>query len=432
MTVTGTGEPWDNPRIPQILAGARGSRRALLATGLSAIAASACARRPGSLGNGPAVGTAQRTPRLTAQGGDLLWNRKPFRALGATSYELQGYFSVKDPPAFTGGGHRWSVQRWGNSTHGRRILALAAQFGVRVMRLAPLGYSPAWIAYWHTDPEAYWAGQDAMMQAVQENGVYVQPDLLWNTFFNLLTGEALQSAMSVLGTKTHAMALQFVQQWMTRYRSHPSVLLWELGPTFNVQTGRATKELQPFSTISEMNTGMAYWYGVMKALDPTHLISTGCGSIPYGSAPGEGYTLREQVKAFVLVNQTCDVAQINAYQDALLKTPNNIGGYLKAMAQAAQSELGKPLIVGEFGEDYLKHPHATFTRAVLVAWAGGAVPLARVWDWMATPNQGATQLGMSVDPTTRPSVAALFKECAAKYSAAGFRLRPASITSASS
>lgn len=393
-------------------AGAVGTRGALprrrflaLAMAAGAGAAAGCARiGPGAGGN----------TVLKVVGTGLRWAGQPFEAAGANVWQLQDYF-CPGAGSFVAGGTTWHPGDPGDPARGVRVLQGAAAYGLHVIRFIAGGWNPAWLHYWQTEPEKWWSAHDQMMAAAQQAGIHLIPSLVWHALpFAVATGE-VHSAVFTPGTAAHALMLKFVQEYVGRYRHHPSVLMWELGNEWNLNTGRGPADTQYFSNTTQLAAAFGNLVGVIKAVDPEHLVTSGCASPPYGTGPGEAFSLNGQAEAFVAVNQHVDVACVHVYPDTDLLTAAKIGTYLATLAEAARNDLRKPLMVGEFGENYTQHPQATFVRNVLASWSAGTFPLALVWSWMAAPSSGTAQLDVSVDPTLRPEIADLFRTYAGKH-----------------
>ena len=396
----------------------------------------AVAQRMDGAAPGPLPAALGRAPRLVVQSGRLVWGGRPFAALGANVWQLQNYFAPGLVQPFTTAGTTWNGSFSGDPARGERILAEAAAYGLRVIRFISMGWNPAWLHYWLTQPQLFWRGHDALMAAAGRYGVYLVPSLVWHAMpFAVATGES-NAAVFTPGTQAHALMLRYVREYVGRYRSHPNVLMWELGNEWNLMVARGPRNKWYFDTVGGLRGAMRAVTAVIKAVDPDHLVESGM-AMP---AVDQGADLAAQQQAFALANQYADVACLHVYpqyesispaQAAIYKAAAaqmhiplpSLGGasvmgmasvpaYLRAMAVTARTVLRKPLIVGEFGQDYVRHPHAGFVRDVLQGWAEGVFPLALVWSWMAAPSSNASGLASSVDPTTRPYVANLFRQFA--------------------
>ena len=368
---------------------------------------------------GVAEGCARRSQspsaaRLSVQKARLYWDGRPFTALGANVWQLQDYF-YSGPRSFTVGGTTWNGSYPGGASHGEQVLQAASAYGLHAIRFIAGGWNPAWVHVWQTRSAAWWQAHDAMMAAAAKAGVYLIPSLIWHPLpFAAVTGESNASVFQH-GTRANRLALDFVRQYVARYRHHSNVLLWELGNEWNLGTARGPVAKQYFHSLAQLQQAMANVTAAIKDVDPYHLVGSGNASPPYGSGPVEGSTLSEQRKAFVAVNQHVDIACLHVYANAGLLAPTRVTAYLSTMAAAAQNDLGKPLMVGEFGEDYLTHPNATFVRNILGSWNAGTFPLALVWSWMAAPSTNASARASSVDPAVHDHIATLFRSYALRH-----------------
>ncbi len=381
-------------------------RRSLLALALTAAAgaASGCTRPRWAGGVGPV---------LTVRDATLRWQGRAVQALGGNIWQLQDYFCPGAPP-FTAGGATWYPVNPGPKSHALDILKTAAAYGLNVMRIIAGGWNPAWLHYWQTNPTAWWQGHDEMMDAAASAGIHLIPSLVWHALpFSVATGETDAQAFTP-GSRGNALMLEFAKQYVGHYRDHPAVLMWEVGNEWNLQTGRGgSKEF--FATVAQLDAFLARMVDTIRSVDPNHLTTSGSASPAVGTGPGAGISLDQQREAFIAINRHVDVACVHVYPDTQLLTAEGVGLYLRTMAEAARSELKKPLIVGEFGESYIQDPRATFVRQVLDTWSAGTFPVALVWSWMAASNSGPGQLSLSIDPTLRPAIADLFKSYATKH-----------------
>ncbi len=383
------------------------SRRKLV----SVAAASALAGVAGGCARGGQVPPAAG---LSVKKASLHWAGRPFTALGANVWQLQDYF-YSGTRSFTIGGTTWNGSYPGGATHGAQVLHEASVYGLHAIRFIAGGWNPAWVRVWQTQAEAWWQAHDSMMAAAVKAGVYLIPSLLWHPLpFAAATGESNASVFQ-RGTRANRLALDFVRQYVSRYKHHPNVLFWELGNEWNLGTARGPVAKQYFHSLAQLQQAMADVTGAIKASDPYHLVGSGNASPPYGSGPVEGSTLSEQRKAFVAVNQHVDIACLHVYANASLLAPTRVAAYLSTMAAAARDDLGKPLMVGEFGEDYITHPKATFVRNILGSWNAGTFPLALVWSWMAAPSTNASARASSVDPVIHAHIARLFRSYASRH-----------------
>ena len=354
------------------------------------------------------------TARLRAVGSTLWRGSQPFVALGANVWRLQGYFAPVDPHALRAHGKTWSAIPPGDAADGARVLARAAAHGLRTIRYITTGWNPAWLAAWARRPSEFWRGHDALFDTAQRCNVTLIPSLAWHALpFAALAGEPVQATFQ-RHTRAHALLLDYVRAYVTRYRDHPAVLMWELGNEWNLATARGRAENRVFESIDHLETAMRIVVDVIKDADPEHLVGSGHAA----PAIDQGRDLERQKEAFARLNLPVDVASLHIYPthhdpaSALGTAPTK--AYLEAMAEVAASELARPLMVGEFGESYDAHPEGAFVREVLDAWMNGTFPLALVWSWMAAASSQADQLASSVDPQRHPQAAALFKEVASR------------------
>ena len=354
------------------------------------------------------------TARLHAVGPTLRRGSEPFTALGANVWRLQGYFAPAGTHALQAHGRTWSATPPGTAREGNRVLARAAAHGLRVIRYITTGWNPVWLRLWAKQPSQFWYGHDALFDAAQRCNVSLIPSLAWHALpFAALAREPIQATFHK-DTQAHALLLQYVRAYVTRYRDHPAVLMWELGNEWNLATARGRPENRVFESIDHLEEAMRELVGLIKDADPRHLVGSGHAA----PALDQGRDLERQKEAFVRLNRPVDVASLHIYSThhdpASALGTASVKEYLLAMAEVAASELTQPLMVGEFGESYDEHPDGVFVREVLDSWTDGVFPLALVWSWMAAASSPGGQLASSVDPDRHPKAAALFKEAASK------------------
>ncbi len=354
------------------------------------------------------------TARLHAVGTMLRRGSEPFTALGANVWRLQDYFAPAGAHALQAHDRAWSDTPPGDLGEGTRVLACAAAHGLRVIRYITTGWNPVWLNLWAKQPSEFWHGHDALFDAAQRCNVSLIPSLAWHALpFAALAGEPIQATFRK-DTQAHALLLQYVRAYVTRYRDHPSVLMWELGNEWNLATARGRMENRVFDSIDHLDEAMRELVGLIKDADPRHLVGSGHAA----PALDQGRDLERQKDAFARLNRPVDVASLHIYSThhdpASALGTASVKEYLQAMAEVAASELAQPLMVREFGESYDEHPDGVFVREVLDAWTDGIFPLALVWSWMAAASSPAGQLASSVDPDRHPGAAALFKEAASR------------------
>ena len=125
----------------------------------------------------------------------------------------------------------------GGATAARAQLDEAKALGVTHARFIASGYWPAEMKTgngWQNAPTAYWAAFDALVDDAEARGVKLVPSLLFHLYlFPDLAQEPVGNLFTP-GTNTRNLAEQYVTEVVSRYKSRPGILFWELGNEANL------------------------------------------------------------------------------------------------------------------------------------------------------------------------------------------------------
>jgi hypothetical protein len=119
-------------------------------------------------------------------------------------------------------------------------LASAKASGVRVFRFFASIWGPGQ-AYWATNPGPFWAEFDAVMAAIERAGLYCIPSIGTNKWarvanrLNPTLNESLRDEVTNTSSVAQSLAKRYFHEIVTRYKSSPAVLFWELGNEMNLQ-----------------------------------------------------------------------------------------------------------------------------------------------------------------------------------------------------
>ena len=169
-------------------------------------------------------------------------------------------------------------------------------------------------------------------------------------------------------------------------------------------------------TTYQMNPFLKEWAQFIRSIDTNHLISTGF-SAPRPAAQhlrlagGTGdWTQDNAAELETYLREThpapIDLISVHFYQrHDNLRLGNTDEGSVTALAAFMQvaSRIGKPLYVGETGDDYPNRPDAPFLNRVLDEAVRLQIPLTLVWDWMSHDEKH------EVSPERTPEVVSLMR-----------------------
>lgn len=156
---------------------------------------------------------------------------------------------------------------------------------------------------------------------------------------------------------------QWVSEVVTRYRSSPTVAMWQLMNEAEAKSSRNGS--CPSTAASSLKSFASDVASVVKGLDPNHLLSLGSiGTGQCGMSTGE-YKVVHSVSGIDL----CEYHDYSA--DSM---PGDRWNGLSARLQQCR-ELGKPLFVGESG--------------IATSWVGSLAARANKWDSKITTQMNA-------------------------------------------
>jgi mannan endo-1,4-beta-mannosidase len=161
----------------------------------------------------------------------------------------------------------------------------------------------------------------------------------WN-FHGQITKDATWFTSGYSGTTLVNEAVpyrQYVQSVVTRYAGDTTILMWELGNEFDVEAGTGP-QAGDVTIMSNFVTDMA---GLVKGIDPNHLLSVGVAGNGNAGTIGSDY---QTVHAIAGVDM-CSFHDYEGATNAGAFEANN--GLNTRIPQAAA--IGKPLYIGESG-----------------------------------------------------------------------------------
>ena len=380
---------------------------------------------------------------LTRRGTRLIYDGRPFSAVGVNKHELLDLYLGPSPEA-TGG-----------SEAAKASLRLLTDIGVTVIRVRMNKFWSAKMeqTFLSTDPrgrEAAWKRVDAMLDDCDTAGVRVVANITWDTF--MWSDLAHESLRDLYGNRESASRKAFrdwILELVARYHDRDTILFWELTNEANLVAdlwhpldksgvvpyrhtdeslyrAPVVRDEQNNFTSDELAGLCGELADMIKSLDSKHMVGTGF-SAPRPAAwhlreslrtyaasgiwKGDGWTLdspEEQTRYLRLVTPpSIDLISLHFYgghEDTIERMCN-----LKHAADL----VGKSVYIGEFGMDNLggeatyDNPKAVQgLRMMLDAFRLLDVPLALAWTW----DEATSIHEPSIRPARHQEVVKLLQE----------------------
>lgn len=308
------------------------------------------------------------TGRIKTDGTGFLLDGRPFRFIGANCREF-AYYGLPILP----------FANWSNQDD--QLQGAAGMF-MRVIRF----YAPHHtVSVDETIPlvrqaldKIHAAGMLAIValnDSIGQSGYYVSGDQLFHT--EVLNHLNKQAYFINEGYRQHY--LPFVQRIVSTFRDHPGILAWELGNEYAIHPQPATQQdgeafIRFAHTVSR----------AIREIDTNHLITTGLISTgqftPAGADP-------RQYAALLYDTPSIDFGTVHFYQEFNKPDAAFAVEEQRCIVDAeVLQQIGKPMIVEEFGATAGNPNRVDFTRLKLSEWFGrGAVGFMQ-WGLSATTS----------------------------------------------
>jgi mannan endo-1,4-beta-mannosidase len=182
---------------------------------------------------------------------------------------------------------------------------------------------------------------------------------------------------------------QWVQEIVSRYKDDPTIAMWQLMNEAEVKLDN-TSTCAPATDLYNFAADVS---GVIKSIDPNHLVSLGTMGAGQCGSQGSDYKL-------INSPATIDVCEYHDYGHETEALPANL---VKDIA--ACNSLGKPIFVGESGIKISSVGGTLAARAAAfdakcAAMFNAGIKGFLVWSWNNSPSSGSWQVGPG-DPTVR-------------------------------
>jgi hypothetical protein len=306
----------------------------------------------------------------------------------------------------------------------------AARRGFTAIRFNGGGFWPVDMKDWHRQ-DFYWAAFDALVADCKRLGVGLIPVVNWNTYlFPDMAGECVLDMMTNPDSRSWQYLELYARQLVGRCKDDETILFWELSNELNL--GADLGPMRPYGW-SDMNwrdlgapfmrlrrdnytTDQMIPYAhrlasVIREVDKNHLIATG-----YSAPRPAAQHMRKQKGQMDWTHDTfdelvtylrdthsdpIDLISVHFYSEHdNMRFGNTDPSSAKPleMLKKAADRVGKPLYIGETGDDYAKRPDAPFLKNVLEEARRLNIPLTLVWNWDSPGDK------FTVSPAATPLV----------------------------
>lgn len=312
----------------------------------------------------------------------------------------------------------------------------AAKQGFTVIRFAGVGFYPSHMRHWANE-KVYWGAFDELVQFAKRHGVRLVPVMNWNLYlFPDMANECVQDMLTNPDSRSRQYLWLYSYQLVSRYKNEPTILFWELTNEMNLEAdlefmfpyGRS--QLNPVHegtafmrlrrdnfTTEQMIPFLKEWARFVRRMDPNHLIGSGF-SAPRPAAQhlrkaqGKGdWTEDSEQEMETYLRDThpdpIDLISIHFYRkhdNLRFGNEDEDSAQVLEVFKRAADRIGKPLYIGETGDDYSQRPDAPFLRNVLQRCRMLEIPLVLVWNWMSPGDP------YDVNPQRTPQVVPTMRE----------------------
>jgi len=368
----------------------------------------------------PVFSQSERGGFLQRKGTQLSLEGKPLRLVGVNKFDLFLRFLEG------GEAKQQAVQ----------AVEEAARQGLTVIRFAGVGFYPSHMRHWSNE-NLYWGAFDDLVRTAKRHGVRLIPVINWNLYlFPDMANECVQDMLTNPDSRSRQYLWLYTHQLVSRYRNEPTILFWELTNEMNL--GADLEFMFPYgrSDLNPVHEGTSFmrlrrdnftteqmipflkeWAAFIKRIDPNHLIGSGF-SAPRPAAQhlrrakGKGdWTEDNEQEMELYLRDThpdpIDLLSIHFYRqhdNLRFGNKDEDSAQVLAVFQRAAERIGKPLYIGETGDEYAQRPQAPFLRNVLEQVKRLDIPLALIWNWMSPGDP------YDVNPQRTPQVVRMMRE----------------------
>lgn len=350
---------------------------------------------------------------LSARGSELVWDGRPYRAIGVNIPHLH--------QAWNGTWHHIG-EIYGAAEQARQAM-MAAVADASERRIAFIrffanpGYPKGIDQLYTVNKADYWRQMSEVIEYCRARRIGLIPSFNMRGTWPAYTGEP-RLAMLDAHTECHRLGAEYVREFVSRYKDDPVILMWEIENEAMLASD-VDMEGQPglpegcFADSSKYRpkycrqdsyrwTDLMQFYReqteLLKSLDPDHLVTSGDAHVRYECTsrretfPNFRYrndTLREWI-ANNLASQP-EPLDVFSYHMYGTHTP---GHNIREMGMPsldlhrrlirATHAANAPVFIGEFGQDtpsFRADRNAAYTRQFIDMLEQERVALAALWVW---------------------------------------------------
>jgi mannan endo-1,4-beta-mannosidase len=243
-----------------------------------------------------------------------------------------------------------------------------------------------------TNGQRDWSAFDHTLAVARAHGVKIVVTL-GNQWGSCEGSQYLDDSWYLGGYKTQVISgdtvpyRQFVQEIVSRYKDDPTIAMWQLINEAEIKTGKSASSCSPTADLYNFAADVS---GLIKSIDPNHLVNLGQMGAGQCGAQGGDYKLVNSIS-------TLDVCEYHDYGHETTALPTNLVNDI-----AACNSLGKPLFVGEAGIQEstvgsLSARAAAFDAKCTAMFKAGVRGFL-IWSWNNSPSSGSWEVGPG-DPT---------------------------------
>ena len=392
--------------------------------------------------------------RLTREGSRLMYDGKPFAAVGVNKHELLDQYTCE---LLGKSGEEAAEAR----AAAERSLQKLAELGVGVARVRVSAFWPAQIekTYLNDDPEVretFWRALDDMLDDCDRAGIRIIPTIAWHLGgWADLGHESLADLYSDPHSKSRELLNTWIRDLVGRYRERDTILFWELtnetnlgadlrpmfpegvlkpkieGPVEHLIRLPVVRDVRNNYSSDELAALVRELCRLIRSIDPERLIGTGFSA----PRPAAWHLWLGSLRRAEKMDWTEDTPEQQADYLRLI-TPDGVdlvslhsyGGEFEALLnlKRAADSIERPVYIGElgastrwFGEPTYDSPEAAEAlRLQLEAMRAMGIPLVTLWTW---DEWGTPRHEPVLRPETQPEVVRVLREghAAAQQPAAG-------------
>jgi len=312
----------------------------------------------------------------------------------------------------------------------------ASKQGFTVIRFAGVGFYPSHMRNWANE-KVYWGAFDELVQTAKQQGVRLIPVINWNLYlFPDMANECVQDMLTNPDSRSRQYLWLYTHQIVSRYKDEPTILFWELTNEMNLGADLEFMYPHGWSNLNPVHEGTSFmrlrrdhftteqmipflkeWATFIKQIDPNHLIGSGFASPRPAAqhlrlARGKGDWTEDSVSEMeTYLRDThpdpIDLLSIHFYRkhdNLRFGNKDEDSAQVLAFFKQASERIGKPLYIGETGDEYAQRADAPFLRNVLEQVKKLDIPLTLVWNWMSPGDQ------YDVNPQRTPQVVQMMRE----------------------